>query len=130
MTIMGEHPIELSGDGIMRQAKMTAHDYLLAGIKDIDELFGKGTARKHPALVTVYAQIAVIDGGDGIIAQQVRAGLAAIAEAISDCREDLRSDHPLQGETFQGLTEALNVIAQAIDECRQTISPDIPGAKD
>jgi hypothetical protein len=32
-----EHPIELSGDGIMR---MTAHDYLLAGATDIDKLFG------------------------------------------------------------------------------------------
>jgi hypothetical protein len=35
---IGEHPIELSGEGIMRQAKMTAHDYMLAAITDIRRL--------------------------------------------------------------------------------------------
>jgi hypothetical protein len=70
---MGEHPIELSGEGIMRQAKMTAHDYLPAGTTNIDELFGLGTARAHPELVAAYAQIAAIDAGAAIIAQQVRA---------------------------------------------------------
>jgi hypothetical protein len=53
------------------------------------------------------------------LAEAVREGLAgldAVAEAITAAREDLRSDHPLQGETFNGLTEALDAIAQAIDQ--------------
>jgi hypothetical protein len=87
-----EHPIELSGDGIMRQAKMTAHDYLLAGIADVEELFKPGVydrpvTEAHPELVAAYAQIAAIDAGAAIIAQQVRAGLEAIAEAIVESRE-------------------------------------------
>jgi hypothetical protein len=112
----GPHPIELSGQEILEQAKMTAHDYLLAGMTDIDKLFGAGAARSHPELVTAYARIAAIDAGATSITQQVRAGLDTVADAVLACREDLRSDHPLQGETFHSLTEALNAIAQAIGE--------------
>src|SRR5262249_42486290 len=84
-----EHPIELSGDGIVWQAKKAAHDYLVAGIADIDKLFGEGTARAHPELVTAYAQIAAIDASATIVAQQVRAGIETVAEAIGAYYADL-----------------------------------------
>jgi hypothetical protein len=37
-----------------------------------------------------------------------------VAEAISSFRETLRTDHPLQGETFNGLTQAIEAVAEAI----------------
>ena len=80
----GEHRIELNGDGMLRQAKMTAHDYMLAALDDIDEIFGRGTAKKHPELVAAYIQTASIDLAGAIIAQQIRAGLDHIAEEIRD----------------------------------------------
>jgi hypothetical protein len=44
----GDHHISIDGDTMMRQAKMTAHAYMLAAVRDIDENFGKGHATKHP----------------------------------------------------------------------------------
>ena len=38
--------------------EMTAHDYLLAAVRDIDAIFGKGYAAKNPALVGAYMQTA------------------------------------------------------------------------
>jgi hypothetical protein len=84
MSSTGKHPIELSADDLMRQAKMTAHDYLLAAINDIDETLGQGTARKHPELIAAYIQTAAMDFAGGIIAQQIRAGLDHIAEVLEE----------------------------------------------
>lgn len=81
---MGEHPITISADTMLRQAKMTAHDYMLAAKTDIDEIWGDGYAAQHPELVAAYMQTAAMDFGAGIIAQQIRAGLEEIATQISD----------------------------------------------
>lgn len=84
---MATHTIELDGDGLMRQAKMTAHDYMSVAITDINEMFGKGAAKKHPELVAALMKTAALDFGASIIAQQIRSGLDAIAQAISASRE-------------------------------------------
>jgi hypothetical protein len=68
----------------MRQAHMTAHDYLLHAISDIDSALGLGEARKHPELIAAYMQAAALDFGAAIIAQQIRAGLQDIADGITD----------------------------------------------
>jgi hypothetical protein len=79
---LGEHRLEISSDTMMRQAKMTAHDYMLAAKSDIDDIWGEGYAKQHPELVGAYIQTAAMDFGANIIAQQVRAGLEEIAEAV------------------------------------------------
>ena len=33
---------------------MTAHDYLLHAVADIDEMLGRGYARQHPELIAAY----------------------------------------------------------------------------
>ena len=76
-------PITITGDTIMRQAHMTAHDYLMHALSDIDELMGKGAAEKYPQIVAAYLNAAATDCGATIIAQQVRLGLDAIAESIN-----------------------------------------------
>jgi len=40
--------IEADYDTLLRQATMTAHDYLLHAIADIDKVLGKGYAKDHP----------------------------------------------------------------------------------
>ena len=44
--------------------------------------------------------------------------LQSIVSAINDLQEPLRSDHPLQGETFESLAIALEKIADAIGEAK------------
>jgi hypothetical protein len=66
MSFAGEHPITISSDDLMRQAQMTAHDYMLGASTDIDRVFGEGVARKHPELVAAYIQTAALDFGAAI----------------------------------------------------------------
>ena len=73
-------PISASGDQLMKQATMTAHEYVLNARMDIDEQFGEGTAYEHPELVAVHIQVQVLDLGAAIISQQVRCGLDLLAE--------------------------------------------------
>jgi hypothetical protein len=48
--------IEADYDTLLRQATMTAHDYLLHAIADIDKVLGKGYAKDPPELIAAYMQ--------------------------------------------------------------------------
>ena len=67
---------------LMRQAHMTAHDYMMHVINDIDELLGDGYAKQHPELIAAYMQTAALDLVAAIIAKETSAGLEKIACAI------------------------------------------------
>jgi hypothetical protein len=62
----------------MRQASMTAHDYMLAAVRDIDEIFGKGYAQAHPELVGAFIQTCAID----YLASRLESQLEAIDDNI------------------------------------------------
>jgi hypothetical protein len=79
MTIQMTDEITLDGAGIMRQAHMTAHDFMLQAVSDIDEILGEGAARSCPELIAAYLNAAALDGGMTLIAQQIRLGLKEIA---------------------------------------------------
>jgi hypothetical protein len=51
---------------------MTAHDYLLHAVADIDEMLGRGYARQHPELIAAYMQTAAIDFGAAVIARAIQ----------------------------------------------------------
>jgi hypothetical protein len=98
-----EHRSEIDSSELMRQATMTAHDYLLKAVDDVEEIYGKGASNKYPNLVAAYIQTAALDMGTAIIAQQVRAGLDEIAEAVDRVAERIaegsyRSVSSLRGE--------------------------------
>ena len=61
---------------------MTAHDYMMHAINDIEELLGDGYAKQHPELIAAYMQTAALDLGAVIIAKETSAGLEEIACAI------------------------------------------------
>jgi hypothetical protein len=67
---------------LMRQAGMTAHDYLLGGVHDIDEIMGKGYAKAHPELLAAYIQTAALDFHATFLAQQIGDALRAIGDAL------------------------------------------------
>jgi hypothetical protein len=50
---------------------MTAHDYMMKAISDIDELLGKGYAKQHAELIAAYMQTAAIDLGTAVIARAI-----------------------------------------------------------
>jgi hypothetical protein len=58
---------ELTAQELLRQAMMTAHDYMLRARCDIDEIFGPGFARDNPALVGAYMQTAARDYASGML---------------------------------------------------------------
>ena len=70
--------IDINGDTIMRQAMLSAHDYLMHAIDDVPK--GAG----HTELVAAYVVASAIDYGATTIAQQIRAGLDGIADAIRE----------------------------------------------
>jgi hypothetical protein len=91
-------------DTLMRQGPMTASLYLAKAIDDVNAQLGKDAARKHPEIVTAFVQAATIDAVGGVIAQQIRADLDAIAAAIES-----RTDRTVQ------IRAGLDAIAAAIE---------------
>jgi hypothetical protein len=69
---------------LMRQALMTAHDYMMHAKRDIDEMFGDGYAAAHPELAAAYMKTAVRDMGFAILAKELNEGLEAIAAAFAE----------------------------------------------
>jgi hypothetical protein len=76
--------ISASFETLLRRAHMTAEDYLIYAISDIEKHLGEGAAEKYPQIVAAYMQTAAIDYTGAILAQQVRLGLDAIAGAIDN----------------------------------------------
>jgi hypothetical protein len=107
--------IEAGNSTLMRQAQMTAHTYMVQAVHDIDEVMGKGYAKSHPELIAAYMQTSAADLGASVITRAIQQ-LGDTFERFfnSDLIENLRSDHPLQGETFAGICEQLGFIADAI----------------
>jgi len=79
--------------------KLEMDDNIKDAIEIIDQCLGKGYAKQHPELIGSFIQ------GCATL------GLAATIRGLG---EYLRSDHPLQGETFRVVEGALGNIANAI----------------
>jgi hypothetical protein len=107
--------IEAGNDTLMRQAQMTAHTYMAQAVRDIDEIMGGGYAKNHPELIAAYMQTSAMDLGASVVARAIQQVGDSLERFLnSDLVENLRSDHPLQGETFEGIIEQLGFIAGAI----------------
>lgn len=74
----------------VRQAGMTAHDYLVRAKSDIDEVFGEGYAKKNPCLVAAYMQVACADFSTAIFAGAVD-DIPGLAEALAGLGRSLES---------------------------------------
>jgi hypothetical protein len=74
-------------------------------VENIDHVLGSGYAKAHPELIAAFIH------ADGL----AQAGYA-IRNSIDNLAENIRTDHPLMGETFVEITQALGWIASAISE--------------
>ena len=73
---------------LMRQAHMTAGEYLDHGVRDIDGAFGQGYARAHPELLAAYMRTAATDLMTAILAKEIGGAIEAVAEAMAGARDD------------------------------------------
>jgi hypothetical protein len=82
--------INASNDTLLRQAPMTADEYLRAGVRTIDKQFGDGYAREHPELVAAYMKTCAIDFGTSVLVVAIQeaveqvAGNGVLAGALRD----------------------------------------------
>jgi hypothetical protein len=87
-TITGlDNRVTASSETLLRQAPMTAYEYMRAAVRDIDEVFGAGYAKAHPELVGQYMLTCAADFGAAVIARDIGDALDAldaIAQVIAD----------------------------------------------
>ena len=81
---------------------MTNND-LKSGVQQIEELFGHGYAKAHPEIIAALLQY-----------NRLHEVAHRLCQSLDSLAENVRSDHPLMGETFRGLQTALEEIASAI----------------
>jgi hypothetical protein len=126
----------------MRQAHMTAHDYMTHAIEDIDSMLGKGYAKDHPELIAAYMQTAATDFGAACVAKEIRQGLDEIAasidaDKIADSLKDVAgaiqsaAEHLVSyGDQDNGsdrIAEAVQNIAAMLDLFTAAAAPLLPG---
>jgi hypothetical protein len=75
--------VTAGNETLFRQAPMTAHDYMMKAISDIDELLGKGYAKQHPELIGAYMQTAAIDFGAAIIARAIESLSTSVDDTVN-----------------------------------------------
>ena len=105
---------EASNNSLLRQAPMTANEYILSAIDHIDQKLGKSYAKQHPELIGAFMHAAAMDFGAAVIARAIESITNSINANFDGIVEASRSDHPLQGESLSTIGDALNCIAEAI----------------
>lgn len=75
---------------MMEQASKTAHEYLTAAIKTVDEEFGEGAHQKYPEIVASLVQASATDFLTSVIRNEVVAHLDLIPDALGDIRDSLK----------------------------------------
>jgi pyridoxine 5'-phosphate synthase PdxJ len=68
---MGDNAIEASNETLLRQASMTAHEYMNRAIDIIDGRFGDGYSATHSELVAAFMQTSALNLGAAIIARAI-----------------------------------------------------------
>lgn len=69
-------------DTLLRQAPMTAADYMRSAKDSIDETFGDGYAAKNPALVAAFMQTAAADFSTMVSRKVITEQLPELARAL------------------------------------------------
>lgn len=81
--------IEADNNTLLRQAPMTAAEYMGAAVQEIDKTFGDGYAEAHPELVGAFIQTSAIDLGSAIIARAIQNGFEKLTVAFTVGIEEL-----------------------------------------
>jgi hypothetical protein len=70
--------ISAGSETLMRQASMTADEYLREAIERIDLRLGHGYAKAHPELIAAFMQTAALDFGAAVIARAIETAANAL----------------------------------------------------
>lgn len=81
--------IEADFTTLMRQASMTASEYMREACTEIDALFGEGFAKKHPELVATFMQVAASDYNSASTAKVFGAAIKNIGWSIDNLADKL-----------------------------------------
>jgi hypothetical protein len=87
--------IHANGDTLLRQAWMTAAEYMMHGKRAIDEAFGAGYGAKHPELLAAHMQTA------GAVLSSF-----FVASSIEDLSESVEANGEILSRAVDGLAEA------------------------
>jgi hypothetical protein len=96
--------IEADSETLLRQASMTASEYLDRAVESIDTLLGAGYAKQHPELIGAFMQAAAIDLGTAVIAGAIE----EVAESL-----DAITHGGDEGEGLVGAIEKLAGVAKS-----------------
>ncbi len=80
--------ITASAETLMRQAGMTAAEYLSKAVDEIDSQFGEGFSKSHPDLVGAFMRTAALDFASAGITSAIQ----DLAEAQRENAEARRAD--------------------------------------
>jgi hypothetical protein len=117
-----DQQITADGAELIQQAEATAQSYMKAARDDIDAMFGKGMAYKHPELVVAYMYTCAADLDAAILAQQLRSGLHDLSEAIREVTGVSQlNDNPNSNaaDTHVSISDILHGYARAQQKFRQ-----------
>ena len=107
--------MSLSDQALMNQSKDTAHDYMMAAIRSIDEKFGEGYAKNNPQLVGDFMKTATIDYLSCSGLQSIATSLDFVTEQIGNIAESIdcaaAGCHVADSETVISLSEKECILA-------------------
>lgn len=84
--------IKANSDTLLRQASITADEYLTEAIKSIDKRFNeKGYAKAHPELVAAFMKVAASDMNYASLAKAQSEAIEELASAINSLSERIEN---------------------------------------
>jgi hypothetical protein len=72
--------IEAGNSTLLKQAPMTADEYLASAISCIDDKLGNGYAKAHPELVAAFIQTSAMDLGAAVVARAIETLATAVRQ--------------------------------------------------
>jgi hypothetical protein len=81
--------ITADAETLMRQAWMTADEYLGRAVECIDSHLGEGYAKQHPEVIAAFIQTAATDMAGATIGKTIQDGLEALAGAVQTIADRL-----------------------------------------
>jgi hypothetical protein len=110
---------------LLRQVSMTADEYMMHAITNIDDRLGQGYAKAHPELIGAFIQAAAIDMGTATIAKCVGSAIEEFSTAIIPLAEQLDRIADAIPETDP--TSALGRIAEALQNIAAMLDLKVGG---
>lgn len=88
---MDENEITASNDTLLKQAPMTANEYMRKAIDAIDKEFGAGYAKGNPELVAAFMRTAAMDFHTSVYCRTLQNQLSQIERTLSSIASSMKN---------------------------------------